>query len=1759
MTSPPDHPHAPRPGNAAFDPFEPDVATEVESRAMCDPLIQRINAYTHPSRLINQIGLADWRCTESTQELARLIGRSPKVLKVIRAELRTAFEIDPDSLLFTEPESPGVPRKVDSLTDRALLLLVRPSVEINVNQFTALSVKGDPSRRLPYTPLDVLRRVIAMTLFERLARAVTDYWDTLAQGSWLTHRERWVELHKGLFADRAFLARQLGELTSAGMAMVQALIDAPTAQARQRAGGDWASVQVGQLMWPGTSAVAIPGALHLYREGDPSDAPHVIYLPGVVRNFYEAPSFSALQCTLLELNRSLFHDLWQCLPLSRRKELYRPADLSPATGFVCGLEVMDDALEQGAQALLTGQWSNELGCAVKVYFEHVFSETRPRPQPLDAASFLAHVEGARQQLVGSARLGVIGDQLLKWDQQRRSEEIIFASTASGLALRTAEWQIQRYEKGLVALLNPDDASAQTPAYQEVVSLVSQLKVQTQALNTLMQGAQPRLLNLDFWAERPGGVGTLRRGSLFMNAQTEALRCEVQLQHRLKLLSTAHRDLIIEVVDQPLATKRPGSQTQVLSIAVGSEPDAFYPLHNVWMVTTAAAVRVPARQLPVVLYAFGLDGGVMAFSGLDALTRSLKASLSSRDDSVLWGYVERDKRNDLRAHAVGETLAVRYVPLDGKPALASLKKLLGCCDRLHKSTEDITRIFSEVTDVELSRALLMVELEEQLKVPANSALSQAQANIELLRKVASQAKKLPAWLTGATRAQRKNFKRLQRLHLSNAYAFKSRLEQRLPDLNTFARRALIARLSEDGISPQFDIDQPLIDMPDDVRGSFCGWTSGCAVGDRNIVYTPTSVRTTFSLLELALHNLDPLAPWTQWRLDRAHYLQPDLKQQLNADYLIRMASSLDIGGQYDALINKVFYPRIDTHHMLSEGRIPELLNRKLQAGFAHHLFSAIQRGLSANALSLFNTAMAARTPQDLLKNQHELQLHVVHLVGHTMQHDRYIAGIVVVHDKPTGLCVVYWPDAPHALTLTEYNSLQRAQDELNRIGASPENVKALALQVAPGWAFEAITHHPDSVDRRGQVFNVRELSRHFFIAKGIWWGIGFVRSFRIKHLEPTASLDEIEEQTLEQIASDPKHWLAVVPTSHSNPQALLYRASVLDLQRRTQASSHSGEALQNYRIRRLSEQSDTRTRALVGFFYPVFGMFNDFYELLRMARSYHRFGDPHDALDVGFMAAFLVIDLLSNFIPGPKKAGRAAGGVTRPSPRAALRRIHHLRMTAHGGLSSVAPSPATQLKALERFKIKTVPEGAVALKGPGEKGVYVKNGELFVADDTHHYPVYRRSNEQSFRLKNKQTPGQDELILNIHQPREWLLGADAPQPVAGTSSGVLNPWRAPVPPPPDWRPPTVRAATENSIYQSPAQGTYWFDWRARVPNGQASGSSAIGTFHVHMEPPGFPYDTLYVGARYDTPTASGVGYYRLLPQGDNAPWSGIAFITKDEPLVSLARVDVERWTSTALGEQPIPVSRHPAGEWVLHRPLFDRPLEQSVGRAFPTMTTHSQKMAAARLIEMADSSRSVTATHLLNSRATLDNWLVQTPSGVGQTDDLLRMLRPTERVGGYINIGFDGKAPGFTRVDFQVAGLDPALRSRGRQVATQQNVAQHLAIKRVLEQQGFNVQELQVMRGHYPMLELVATHPLSNSNRLYYLSLQWLGSGSTQLRTKLTDKWFKTAINKYPDSLPLAGVKRAMEQQRLVRIMAGIQWPTKGTVQPSVYFVKLNPS
>ncbi|OAE13801.1 hypothetical protein AZH11_04510 [Pseudomonas simiae] len=1121
------------------DPQTSQVQRDEAIRAL---LTRRLNAVTQPSHEINRLHASQARGSECAKDLTGLIGRAPRVLGIIRGALREAFALDPDTVLFTE-QCPGSPQKVDSLTERALTLLVQPNVPININQFTTLSIKDDPAGRLSFTAVQTLEQVKGLALISRLDNAVREYWQQLAHGSWLSRRERWVQLRQALFAENALLAHRVYQLTDSGFAMVRQLMEIPGAAARKQAGGEWATLLVSRVAWPGINQaqVPIPGALHIYREGLMGDSPHVIYLPGLAREFYEFGSWNQLQCDLpILVNGPLSRVLWQCLPLRRWHELCNTASATPMTFSLqlIGMQ-QDDALLASATELLEGQWDNELACALSINHAAVGVQGAGQSAALNIKRFLRLIEKGRVRLVGFARLGTTLDTLLEWDRRRRDGEIAGGSLASGLAFKTCEARLKRDEKKLVGMLDAVDIAKDSAAYRDFLGLERQWQDQVEAARKWADGPHERLFEKAFWLEQP--QGSTKRSAGLVAAHRQALLYEARMQQRLNLLTPTHLQRLEAALSESWVPGEKSTDTCVLQVSVGGEAAPLYPLLGALLVTTNEARTKPVGRHPVLLYVTGLQGGLVPFDNLNAFAEGLQASFTSRDGSVLWRCIGRHQRESARsaisALPKGAPLPVSYEVI-GRYMLKDLfVKLVLHHGALKKRIDQGEKLFSEVSDPQLSSELLAQELYDCLQIPANDARTLALANTNLLQEAARQAKKLPSWLGIASTAQRKHYKQLSRRYLANAWAVETKLWQDLPDLESFARKALVARLTEDGFYPQLDIDKPLLDLPDDVSSQFCGWSSQCAVGDRDVKMVVSKERTTFSLLQLALHNLDPDAPWTRWRLNRARWLDPDWKERLSVGYLIKMISSLNVGGEYDKQIQRAFYPPALAQDA-SPGLSPALLYRALQQRTEMQLYSAVQQGLSDKGQRLFAFAMAARAKGDLKADGFDVQLAVLRLVGVTLKHDRHIAGLLLMHDKLSGLCVVYWPTAVASRVMVGYASLAESEKALNLVGALPENLKVLARQVAPGWESQAVDSYPGEGLKvsPGQPFSSRPGLTG--VERVIGW---FVEFFTVQHNVPAVAPTVVEAQIKEQIALQPEGWLVATPTPYANAMALLAHA------------------------------------------------------------------------------------------------------------------------------------------------------------------------------------------------------------------------------------------------------------------------------------------------------------------------------------------------------------------------------------------------------------------------------------------------------------------------------------------------------------------------------------------------------------------------------------------------------------------------------------------
>ncbi len=248
----------------ALDFDDPQTSESERDAAIRILLTRRLNAVTQPSHEINRLCEAQTRAREVAKSLKGLVRRAPRVLGIIRGALRKAFALDPDTLLFTESRPPPLPRKVNNLTEKALVLLIEPDVPLDINQFTSLCIKDQPARALSFTARDALERVKALKLLRQIEAAERDYWQQMAYGSWLTRKQHWVQLRKSLFAENALLAHRVYQLSDRGFAMVRNVMEIPGADARRRAppGGraveKYSSEQTG-VAWHQSGAGACAG------------------------------------------------------------------------------------------------------------------------------------------------------------------------------------------------------------------------------------------------------------------------------------------------------------------------------------------------------------------------------------------------------------------------------------------------------------------------------------------------------------------------------------------------------------------------------------------------------------------------------------------------------------------------------------------------------------------------------------------------------------------------------------------------------------------------------------------------------------------------------------------------------------------------------------------------------------------------------------------------------------------------------------------------------------------------------------------------------------------------------------------------------------------------------------------------------------------------------------------------------------------------------------------------------------------------------------------------------------------------------------------------------------------------------------------------------------------------------------------------------------------------------------------------------------
>lgn len=1715
---------------------EPLVAADAQPHSTL--LLEHLDASVKSSRQLNELYLAHARCAHQTHLLQQMQVRAPRISRLIRQTLRDTFEMDPDSLLLNVPLTPDETHWRRSLTDTVMRLLAERACV----REGKLSEQACQSGQLADAALS---RVLKVDLLARIESAAPAFWQVLAEDRLATREAYWCESYHGLIGDQALLAHGLNQLSEDGLAMVMTMVEAPAAEHRARAGGLRADLRVAQVVCPGKSGATIPfcGALHLYYEADPDHPRQVLFLPGLEPLFHEFETHQAWQSGFPERVAAQTHALWPLLAVRRRHELpdFTASTALPMAQGQLGPLIEGHALEHSARALLHVQWDNEMATLLDINSAYLFPGDAIKGAYMQPLERLLQVEQGRRLLSMPAGLNSALAQLLSRDQHERSLQISFASLSHSLPLRIREQKQQQYERALTRLLDDDKPSEETADYKAVAALHKHWLEQRQHCSSLLDGHEHRLDDESFWVGPASGVPS--RQERLLAARGAALIHEAQLMHRLGFIDEHWLVRVRAVVETPLQARGLGVG-RVMSVTLGGRAQPAFRLLGVFVVAGASGHANRA----VLLYMPGLEGGLQRFKSLAVLTQRLQASFMAREPNPLWLCIGRAERNAARRWVrnlpASEAVTLCFADIDGDVLLAGLREQVkGFADARQKIVAG-ERVFTEVGDATLAKTLLAAEVAQSLQIPAHDAREVALNNLQMVMAGAALATRMPAWYSQAPVSSSRRHARLVNRQQRSALNLQRELVGALGSVEQFARPLLIQQLTLDGLYPALDIDQPLFDIPDDVSSVWVGHPER-RPGEAGPKAVVSKERTTYSFLQLALTNLDPEAPWTAWRLKSMRYLVPAWKERLGVDYLIKTIASLDIGGQYDQKILSVCYGEDDiadaaTHAPLRH----ELLRRPVRRQTKIDLIDAQQLTLSEQGQQLFKRATAIQTGAPS-----PLRLYFLRIEALTVPWARHIAGMVVIQDPQVQRCLFYWPAATSFPALSEHDSLDALREVLMKHWQAQENMAELAKYVAPGSETQALAGYPGVItpvttpatlwrsmleQLRMFVLGVTE-PKELFIARHLY------RWFKSKRVFPATSLSEIELEIREQQEVMPARWLGITETDARDMLAALAHAQVLKVQRQGRAESNSQASLEVYRLWRLGEQKARTIKGLLSMI-PFVSIGVLLHEVLLAARRlYHGAGD---GVDLAIAIHQLVLDVALTFAPfkiGP--AAKPLKPVTVRPIRLALTQLHR-RQHIYSPLSLRPPSSPMTFKGLEPYKLSGLASDAIELKGPVSRGSRVKNGEQFVIDaEGGRYGVYQRDGERQLRFKNTRTPGDNELILNIEEPRQWLLGADAPEPQPGPSSIATPLWQHTLPPskvPVSWAPPPV-ASTEQLVRRPHNLTSAWRDW------GQPQGSRKA----VEIA----PYRKVFTIEEVSQPSLKvGERYYEILPSGSQVH-ADVVFLKPPGSLIdSIDSISMRLGDATA--PQPVLFTYGEDLRWTARQSLFNRPLAASISARFPDLTPASARYAARRLVELADPGQpALTSTRLLSIRAALDEWTPQVPGQTARTDDLISMLQPMRpRMQFSLYVGVDGQVGSFERMDFTLPStFDRSLfvKAKGQKEMTHRRVTASLdEVTRILQQQGFVVERLKLVYApRYP--HLLATHPASN--KLYYIVPKWLDGKSMAMkvgaRRLLSDDWFLNKSRVYPALY--RQFSEALNEGRLVKLIAGVQ----NVKTPTIYFIR----
>ncbi|MDR6606648.1 dermonecrotic toxin domain-containing protein [Pseudomonas synxantha] len=353
-----------------------------------------------------------------------------------------------------------------------------------------------------------------------------------------------------------------------------------------------------------------------------------------------------------------------------------------------------------------------------------------------------------------------------------------------------------------------------------------------------------------------------------------------------------------------------------------------------------------------------------------------------------------------------------------------------------------------------RTVALEKLREQtiarLTVPIPAALELAYAQIIEQQNSSTLAGALPSWLVSLSDAQRTRLRGLFTSYIKAMKRSHALLERELPLRDDFSEKAIDTRLRRDfNLKQRFTVK---LDVPDSTT-----WrkvvTDGAAPGTplQNVLIASPQ-RSLLKLAELAQLNIDQ-AMW--WRLAMMK-VQIDandeteretLKSAIKLPYLRQLVTEMDLAGQYETLIRETFLGTSAAPAFSNEYRRECLVEPWRLMLMLQGEFALLKRDINADAWHLLQIAIDANSREAYSVNGKQIVLLPAHLSVGGADTDNEgpstLAGVTFIHERNSGLTLLYLPDSPDQVLLRQYGSLEQARKALFNLCLHSNMVNYLA--------------------------------------------------------------------------------------------------------------------------------------------------------------------------------------------------------------------------------------------------------------------------------------------------------------------------------------------------------------------------------------------------------------------------------------------------------------------------------------------------------------------------------------------------------------------------------------------------------------------------------------------------------------------------------------------------------------------------------------------